>query len=131
MNKISIKGCQFACQVMGTGSPTVVFETGIGAESSEWGPVASIIARSNAVFQCDRAGRGASDPGQGNRDAMTMVDELNELLEATQTKGPYLLVGHSLYYFRRNCGRVRSSPYWVLKAMARRATSARLSWPRI
>jgi pimeloyl-ACP methyl ester carboxylesterase len=26
---------------------------------------------------------------------MTMVDELNALLEATQTKGPYLLVGHS------------------------------------
>jgi pimeloyl-ACP methyl ester carboxylesterase len=95
MNKISIKGCQFAYEVMGTGSPTVVLETGIGAESSEWGPVASKLARSNAVFRYDRAGRGESDPGQGNRDALTMVDELNALLEATQTKGPYLLVGHS------------------------------------
>jgi pimeloyl-ACP methyl ester carboxylesterase len=95
MNKISIQGCQFAYEVMGTGSPTVVLETGIGAESSEWGPVAAVIARSNAVFRYDRAGRGESDPGQGNRDALTMVDELNALLEATQTKGPYLLVGHS------------------------------------
>jgi pimeloyl-ACP methyl ester carboxylesterase len=95
MNKISIKGCQFAYEIMGTGSPTVVLETGLGAESSEWGPVASIIARSNAVFRYDRPGRGESDPGQGNRDALTMVDELNALLEATKTKGPYLLVGQS------------------------------------
>lgn len=95
MNKISIEGCQFAYEVMGKGSPTVVLETGIGAESSEWGPVAATIARSNAVFRYDRAGRGESDRGQGNRDALTMVEELNALLEATQTKGPYLLVGHS------------------------------------
>ena len=95
MKKISIKGCQFAYEVMGTGSPTVVLETGLGSESSEWGPVAATIARSKAVFRYDRAGRGESDPGQGNRDALTMVDELSALLEATQTKGPYLLVGHS------------------------------------
>jgi len=95
LKKISIKGCQFAYEIMGTGSPTVVLETGVGAESSEWGPVAASIARSKAVFRYDRAGRGESDPGQGNRDALTMVDELSALLEATQTKGPYLLVGHS------------------------------------
>jgi pimeloyl-ACP methyl ester carboxylesterase len=92
MKKISIKGRQFAYEVMGTGSPTVVLETGIGAESSEWGPVAAAIARSRAVFRYDGAGRGESDPGQGNRDALNMVGELNALLEATQTKGPYLLV---------------------------------------
>ena len=62
MKKISIKGRQFAYEVMGTGSPTVVLETGIGAESSEWGPVAAAIARSRAVFRYDRAGRGESDP---------------------------------------------------------------------
>ena len=95
MKKISIKGRQFAYEVTGTGSPTVVLETGVGAESSEWGPVAASITRSRAVFRYDRAGRGESDPGQGNRDALTMVDELSALLEATQTKGPYLLVGHS------------------------------------
>lgn len=95
MKKISIKGRQFAYEVTGTGSPTVVLETGLGAESSEWGPVAATIARSKAVFRYDRAGRGESDPGEGNRDALTMVDELNALLEATQAKGPYLLVGHS------------------------------------
>ena len=36
MKKISIKGSQFAYEVMGTGFPTVVLETGLGAESSEW-----------------------------------------------------------------------------------------------
>lgn len=38
MKKVSIKGCQFAYEVMGAGFPTVVLETGLGAESSEWGP---------------------------------------------------------------------------------------------
>jgi hypothetical protein len=38
VKKISIKGCQFAYEVMGAGFPTVVLETGLGAESSEWGP---------------------------------------------------------------------------------------------
>ena len=95
MKKISVDGRQFANEIIGTGSPTIVLETGIGAESSEWGPVATAIARSRAVFRYDRAGRGESDPGQGSRDGLTMVGQLNALLEATQTKGPYLLVGHS------------------------------------
>ena len=85
----------FAYEVIGAGSPTVVLETGVDAESSAWGPVAASIARSNAVFRYDRAGRDESDRGHGNRDALTMVDEPNALLEATQTKGLYLLVGHS------------------------------------
>ena len=95
MKKILINGRQFAYEVIGARSPTVVLETGIGAESSEWAPIASTTARSNAVFRYDRAGRGESELGQGNRDALIMVDELNALLAATQTKGPYLLVGHS------------------------------------
>ena len=49
MNKISIEDRQFAYEVIGAGSPTVVLETEIGAESSEWGPVASTFARSNAA----------------------------------------------------------------------------------
>lgn len=95
MKKIFINRLQFAYEIEGTGSPTVVLETGIGAESNEWGSVATTIARSNTVFRYDRAGRGDSDPGQGKRDAQTMVDELNALLEATKARGPYLLVGHS------------------------------------
>jgi pimeloyl-ACP methyl ester carboxylesterase len=87
MNKISVKGCQFAYEVIGTGSPTVVLETGVGAESSEWGPVAPIIARSDAVFRYDRAGRGESDPGQGNHDALTIADELNALLPFDEERG--------------------------------------------
>jgi hypothetical protein len=38
MKKFAIKGCHFAYQVMGAGFSTVVLETGLGAESSEWGP---------------------------------------------------------------------------------------------
>ena len=95
MKKISVDGRQFAYEVVGAGSPTVVLETEIGAESGEWAQSPTPSRDQKLVFRYDRAGRGESDPGQGNRDALTMVGELNALLEATQTKGPYLLVGHS------------------------------------
>ena len=54
MKMISIKGCQFAYEVMGIGSPTIVLETGVGAESSESDPVAAGIATSNTVFRFRR-----------------------------------------------------------------------------
>jgi pimeloyl-ACP methyl ester carboxylesterase len=99
MNKISIKGCQFAYEVMGTGIPTVVLETGIGAESSEWGQSHPSSRDQMPCFDTTGQVGGESTPGQGNLDALTMVDELNALLEATRTEGPYLLVGHSFGVF--------------------------------
>jgi pimeloyl-ACP methyl ester carboxylesterase len=84
----------FACS--GRGSPTVVLETGLGAESEEWTSVQKAVAGFARTFRYDRAGRGASDRAPTPRDAHAMVDELHELLRAADVSGPYVLVGQSL-----------------------------------
>jgi hypothetical protein len=65
VKKISVNGRQFAYEVRGTGSPTVVLETGIGAESGEWGAVA------NAHLQS------ALRPGSGFPRPLRQINHLN------------------------------------------------------
>ena len=79
----------------GQGAPTVVLETGLGAESAEWQAIQSALAVSCRVFRYDRLGRGASDRPSTVRHAGHLVDELHALLQATATSPPYLMVGHS------------------------------------
>jgi pimeloyl-ACP methyl ester carboxylesterase len=84
----------FACS--GHGSPVVVLETGLGAESAEWETVERGVAGFARVFRYDRAGRGMSAPAATPRDADMIVEELHGLLRAVGLPGPYLLVGQSL-----------------------------------
>jgi len=80
----------------GNGSPTVVLETGLGAESAEWSVVQRTIAPLTRVLRYDRACRGASDPAPHPRTAIELVDDLAQLLHRAAVPPPYLLVGHSL-----------------------------------
>jgi pimeloyl-ACP methyl ester carboxylesterase len=84
----------FAC--FGQGLPTVVLETGLGAESAEWETVERGVASFARVFRYDRAGRGRSTPAPTPRDAHMIVDELHGLLRLAGIPGPYVLVGQSL-----------------------------------
>jgi pimeloyl-ACP methyl ester carboxylesterase len=90
-----IDGRRLAWWSSGSGAPTVVLETGLGAESAEWQPVQAAIENRFRVFRYDRAGRGASDRIDGPRNANAMVDDLARLLHAAHMPAPWLLVGHS------------------------------------
>jgi len=82
----------------GIGDPAVIFENGMGEDLSTWKEVQPSIAKLTHTLSYDRAGLGKSDPaplGQ-ERDAESLAEELHLLLKATQIKGPYILVGHSL-----------------------------------
>jgi pimeloyl-ACP methyl ester carboxylesterase len=83
----------FTCT--GVGSPTVVLETGLGAESDEWQAVQQAIEPLTRVLRYDRAARGASDRAPSPRGAADMVADLRTLLELQDMPGPYVLVGHS------------------------------------
>jgi len=92
---VNVGGRRLALTCSGRGVPTVVLETGLGAESQEWAEVYRGIESVTRVMRYDRAGRGASDPAPGPRDALQIVSDLHQLLHVTGISGPYLLVGHS------------------------------------
>ncbi len=81
--------------VSGEGTPTVVFESGMGASCLSWTLVQPQVAHFTRAVSYDRAGHGWSDPARGLRAARQIVQELHTLLDATGVPGPYVLVGHS------------------------------------
>ena len=79
----------------GSGSPTLILEAGMGADSATWSPVLDQLAGITRTCAYDRTGRGRSDGGSAN-DLVGMSAELSALLEAADEPGPYVVVGHSL-----------------------------------
>jgi pimeloyl-ACP methyl ester carboxylesterase len=91
-----VDGHRLYLRCTGRGSPTVVMDASLGADSSTWAPIEATLARYTRVCVYDRAGLGRSDPGPVPRTSQTMVDELLTLLRVAGVPGPYVLVGHSL-----------------------------------
>ena len=107
-----VQGRTLAYSLSGTGSPTVIFEAGMGDTKEIWAAVAPQVAKSTAVLTYDRAGYGASRVAFDRRSAIEVVADLRGLLEAAGLKPPYVLVGHSLgglymqYFARQYPGEV-------------------------
>lgn len=79
----------------GHGSPTVLFESGLGGIGLEWMEVfREVAARSRACFY-DRAGYGWSEAGPLPRTAGRAAAELATLLDAAGIHDRVLLVAHS------------------------------------
>jgi len=81
----------------GSGSPTVVFDGGLGAGAASWADVRPTVARSTRACAYDRAGIGQSPPRSDRHPVSVgvMADELVRLLDAAGIDGPVVLVGHS------------------------------------
>ena len=82
--------------VAGTGTPTVVFESGLGQGKRNWAPVFNAVSEMTQAVAYDRAGYGQSEPSQTSRDGLQIVLELREMLRVEGIAPPYVLVGHSL-----------------------------------
>jgi pimeloyl-ACP methyl ester carboxylesterase len=81
---------------VGSGSPTVIFISGLGETYDSWSKVQPRVAQSTRTCSYDRAGLGWSDRSQEPREAGRLATELHDLLGASELNPPYLLVGHSL-----------------------------------
>lgn len=79
----------------GTGSPTVVFESGMGDEAWAWFRVHAEVAKVARACVYDRAGYGFSDPSSRPGTAGHAVADLHALLGAAHVAAPIVLVGHS------------------------------------
>lgn len=93
---VDVGGYRLHINCTGTGSPTVVIESGWGDMSASWGWVQPEVAKSTRVCTYDRAGMGWSEPSPQPRTARQFALELHTLLANANVPGPYVLVGHSL-----------------------------------
>ncbi len=82
--------------VAGSGTPTVVFEAGLGKGKEVWGSVFNEVATQTRCVAYDRAGYGDSEPAKTAREPMQLVRELRAMLAEEGIAPPYVLVGHSL-----------------------------------
>ncbi|MEO7148477.1 MAG: alpha/beta hydrolase [Rhodanobacteraceae bacterium] len=89
------RGRRLNLYCIGKGSPTVVFDSGLGSDMDVWAFVQPIIAAHTRACAYDRAGLGFSDPGNRAGTSANIVDDLHRLLVAASIKPPYILVGHS------------------------------------
>ncbi len=80
---------------LGAGAPTVVFESGLAGDMSEWGAVQPVVARRARACVHDRAGIGFSDPPRRTEDSANIADDLHRLLRAAGIPPPYVIVAHS------------------------------------
>lgn len=90
-----IGGYKLHMYCLGEGSPTVIFDSGIGGFSLEWIHVERLLEKQVKACAYDRAGYGWSEPGPSPRTTEHIVDELHKLLEVAGITPPYVLAGHS------------------------------------
>lgn len=79
----------------GTGSPTVILDSGLGVPANGWILVQPEVAKFTRVCSYDRAGYGWSGESSGPRTSDQVAKELRDLLTVSGEKGPFILVGHS------------------------------------
>jgi pimeloyl-ACP methyl ester carboxylesterase len=91
-----VDGHRMRMSCTGSGSPTVILESGLGNDGLIWDGVQQVVARTTRVCSYDRAGFGWSDPVSGPRDADHVASQLHALLLEARITGPIVLMGHSL-----------------------------------
>jgi len=94
---VDIGGRRIQLDCRGTGSPIVIFESGLDINGSlSWSAVHDEIAKTTRACAYSRAGIMWSDPKDGPQNAKTIAEDLHAALAAAGEKPPFVLVGHSL-----------------------------------
>ena len=92
----TVDGHAMRIDCMGSGSPAIVLDAGLGNDGLIWGGVQPVLAKTTRVCSYDRAGFGWSDALPAPRDAEHIASELHGLLAAAGINGPVVLMGHSI-----------------------------------
>ena len=95
-SKVDVGGRGLWLGCRGSGTPTIVLDTGLGNGSDTWEPVWRDLSRISRVCAYDRAGLGRSDAKTTTQTVGAIVEDLSELLTRARVPGPYVLGGHSL-----------------------------------
>jgi pimeloyl-ACP methyl ester carboxylesterase len=87
-----VHGYRMHMDCMGSGSPTLILDAGLGNDSLIWGGVQPVLAKNTRVCAYDRAGWGLSQTVPGPQDANDIADELHGLLDAAGIDGSVVLM---------------------------------------
>jgi pimeloyl-ACP methyl ester carboxylesterase len=90
-----VGGRRLHLNCVGSGSPAVILESGLGETAAYWAGISTAVARDTKVCVYDRAGRGWSDPVSAPQDGVAVAGDLHILLDRGSVPGPLVLVGHS------------------------------------
>ncbi len=95
---IEMDGAQIYLHVSGKKTPTIVFISGLGGDTTDWNKVVPQVLQFARVVTYDRPGLGKSQPCQSCEmiTAKDSVATLKILLNKAHINPPYILVGHSL-----------------------------------
>ncbi|MBS1681180.1 MAG: alpha/beta fold hydrolase [Bacteroidetes bacterium] len=93
---VVVEGSKMHYQTSGTGSATVVFESGHGDNLNTWNSVFSETAKFAKAVRYDREGYGLSETITQPTSYRQIAARLHELLQKANINSPYILVGHSL-----------------------------------
>jgi pimeloyl-ACP methyl ester carboxylesterase len=88
-------GTRLNLYCMGSGSPTVIFDSGWEDWAPAWAVVQPRVAKWTRACSYDRAGAGFSGPGPMPRTSVRIASELHSALHNAGIEGPYILVGHA------------------------------------
>jgi pimeloyl-ACP methyl ester carboxylesterase len=89
-------GYRLHLHCVGSGSPTVVLESGFGMTLHAWALVQPQVARLTRACAYDRPGYGWSDLPRQPRTGGMAADDLHRALQNAGIQAPYVLVGHSM-----------------------------------
>ncbi|MBE0338509.1 alpha/beta hydrolase [Paenibacillus sp. 23TSA30-6] len=81
---------------LGSGSPTILLESGSGESSLSWRDIPEKLSSFATVVSYDRAGYAWSEEAATPRTGENIVRELHVALKNADIQAPYILVGHSL-----------------------------------
>jgi pimeloyl-ACP methyl ester carboxylesterase len=91
-----VGGYRLHLNCTGSGSPTVVLQSGLGEFSPSWARIAPAVSRTTRVCAYDRAGQGWSEDAPQIQDGVQAAADLHTLLDRAGENAPYVLVGHSI-----------------------------------
>lgn len=94
---VDIGGRRIHLDCRGSGSPTVIFESGLDVNGSlSWSVIHDEIAKTTRACAYSRAGIMWSDPHDAPQNGKSIAEDLHAALNNAGEQGPFVLVGHSL-----------------------------------
>ncbi len=87
---------KFNTLIKGTGSPTIIFESGLGTPLNNWDSIQTRLSNNYKTISYDRKGIGQSPATDDLRTIENLVNDLDILISQNKIDGPIILVGHSL-----------------------------------